>query len=129
MGHRSPHDQKKYEQDVGREIYSIVKMLRECSRELGADPGVRVDPQLYYDDRDHPSQFAELRLDNRTSLRMGLERRRLSAGGWGLGWNIFADGLVVEEGEVQAPQVNFLRPTIEQVVERYAHVSSSLGRS
>lgn len=128
MGHRNPRDQKKYEKDVGREIYTIAKMLRDCADALVIYPGVRIDPKFYYDEKDHPSRFAELQLDTKTSLRVGLERHRLSAGRWGLGWNIFSGGVTVEEGEISSPQVNFFRPTIATILEHYLLVSNSRPR-
>jgi hypothetical protein len=127
MRRRHPLTIRRREEETSREIRAIEKMLLEISSDLAIDPIVSVDPQFYYDaDSDNPTRFLELRLGHRTSVRIGLERRRLAAGAWGLGWNIFANGSSVEEGEISAPQVGFMRPTLSDLLGRYLHVRDTL---
>jgi hypothetical protein len=110
----------KREQEVFQKIHEIVRMLKTRFQELAIDPSIKVLPEMYYDESGlRPCKFIELSLGWRTSLRLGLERQ---IPGWGLGWNIFANGQEVEEEEVQVPKIKSLRTPLADALDHYLHV-------
>jgi hypothetical protein len=123
----NPEQPNKYELATRRMILSIESAIRSWLIQLGDSPGrsIRIDPELYYDDGGQPSCFLEIHLGPSSSFRVGIQRNssEKQRSAWTCGWNLYAKGSSIAEGEFDASGISQIGPELtNKILAQYAYL-------
>ncbi len=124
MSYGNPEARTKYENEATSAIHWVERQIFEYfEHKYGYRPGLRVDPEYYYDTNGNPSRFLEVFISTprtRRSLRFAVQRftgnRKWK---WVLDFADFVSGKSVNEAQFQATAPLDFRAEITSLLNGY----------
>jgi hypothetical protein len=112
MSYGNPDRWNKQEREVSNAIHVLEREINRSFDGLSINHSVRLDPEMYYNDRGFPSRVLEIFTGRNSSVRLNLQRNTgIPGAAWTLGATTFVDGRSVAEGEWDGPM-----PTIRKAL-------------
>lgn len=125
----NPVHPNKYELSARIMLQNVERAIRAWLVQSGDAPGrsIRQDPELYYDDDGQPCCFLEMHLGPTSSFRVGVQRNssKKNRPKWTVGWNVYAEGRSIAEGEFDARGISQIEPELtKKILGNYSYLIS-----
>jgi len=124
MSTGNPDRPNKYERAANDMIYKIEQAIVEWLKKTGhfPGPGIKIEPDLYYDDDSQPSRFLEIYFGQRASIRIASQRNIGKHAPWTCYWTFFTNGQSTDEGSFDAAGISHIGPEItKKIIARWEY--------
>jgi hypothetical protein len=120
----NPDRPNRYERAASDMIYKVERAIVDWLKKTGhfPGPGIKIEPDLYYDDDSQPLRFLEMYLTPRTSIRVAVQRNIEKHSPWTCYWTVFANGRMTNEGSFDANGISQIGPELtKKIIGRWEY--------